>query len=191
LANSFSDWIGKTEIEDEVAEAWPLRGYLALIGEKEGRDRGDPLPPLAHWLYFGPRVPQPEIGEDGHPRRGGFLPPISLPRRMWAASEIRFLNDIRLGDTIRKTSKIVDIMEKDGKSGKLAFVKIENVYSVRGSDALSELQTLVYRDEPAAGDAPAPGKAAPTGALWSARVDPTTALLFRYSAVTFNAHRIH
>ena len=74
MANTLSEWIGKTEIEEEVAEAWPLRGYLALVGEKAGCESGDPLPPLAHWLYFGPRVPQSEIGDDGHPRRGGFLP---------------------------------------------------------------------------------------------------------------------
>ena len=131
------------------------------------------------------------MGEDGHPARGGFLPPVDLPRRMWAASDIEFHAPIRLGAALTKTSKIADISMKAGASGALVFVKVENRYESEGTLLLEETQTLVYRDQPPK-DAPAPaGKPAPKDAAWSVRHQPDEVMLFRYSAVTFNAHRIH
>lgn len=161
----------------------------------DGRDApvaGKPLPHLSHWCYFAPMVPQSEIGEDGHPRRGGFLPPITLPRRMWAASDLTFHMPIRTGQAVHRRAEIVEVSEKQGASGPLIFVKVANQYfDSLGKALLGEIQTLVYRDHPAAGEAPPPPKPAPQGAEWSRAHRPDTAMLFRYSAVTFNTHRIH
>lgn len=187
----FREWIGRTETSTQTAERWPVLGLCALLDKAEAPGPGSPIPPAAHWTYFGPTVAQSRIGPDGHPERKGFLPPITQPRRMWAASDIVFSGDIRIGDTVTKTARIVDISEKEGKTGSLIFVKVDNRYHVDDREMLSEIQTLVYRDHPAAGEAPPPDKAAPANPAWSHRIDPDPVLLFRYSAVTFNAHRIH
>lgn len=187
----FQEWIGRTESSTQVAERWPILGLCAVLDKSEAPGPGEPIPPAAHWTYFGPTVPQSRIGPDGHPERKGFLPPIVQPRRMWAASDITFSGEIRIGDALTKTARIVDISEKVGKTGSLIFVNVDNRYQVDGLEVLSEVQTLVYRDHPSPGEAPPPAKAAPMNPAWSRRVDPDPVMLFRYSAVTFNAHRIH
>jgi 3-methylfumaryl-CoA hydratase len=187
----FKEWIGRTETASQVAERWPILGLYAILDKREAPDRGEPIPPTAHWAYFGPTVPQSQIGSDGHPERKGFLPPVVQPRRMWAASDITFSGEIRIGDLVTKIARIVDISEKEGKTGSLIFVNVDNRYHVDDREVLSEIQTLVYRDHPGPGEAPPPAKAAPADPAWSHRVDPNPPLLFRYSAVTFNAHRIH
>jgi 3-methylfumaryl-CoA hydratase len=187
----FKEWIGQTETARQVAERWPILGLCAVLDKREAPGPGEPIPPAAHWTYFGPTVPQSQIGTDGHPERKGFLPPIVQPRRMWAASDITFSGEIHIGDLVTKTARIVDISEKEGKSGSLIFVNVDNRYHVDEQEVLSEIQTLVYRDHPGPGEAPPPAKAAPTDPAWSHRIDPDPVLLFRYSAVTFNAHRIH
>lgn len=191
LDDALAEWIGRTETATQEAERWPVAGLCAALDKETAPSRGEPVPPPAHWLYFGPTVPQSKIGPDGHPRRGDFLPPLSQPRRMWAASDITFSGDIRVGDTVTKTARIADIALKDGKSGTLVFVKIASRLEVDGREVLSETQTLVYRDHPVPGEAPPPSKLAPAKPAWSCRIDPDPTLLFRYSAVTFNAHRIH
>lgn len=184
-------WLGRSETREERADAWPVQGLLSLLDKTDPVSDGWTVPLLGQWLYFGPTVKQSMIGEDGHPQRGGFLPPVDLPRRMWAASDIDFHAPIRVGDLLHKTAKIADISMKTGASGALVFVKVENRYECAGELRLEETQTLVYRDHPPA-DSPAPtGKPAPEGAVWSTRHQPDEAMLFRYSAVTFNAHRIH
>ncbi|WP_414473084.1 MaoC family dehydratase N-terminal domain-containing protein [Microvirga sp. M2] len=187
----FREWIGRTETAAQVAERWPILGLCALLGKAEAPGPGDPIPPAAHWTYFGPTVAQARIGPDGHPERKGLLPPIVQPRRMWAASDIVFSGDIRIGDVVTKTTRIADISEKDGKTGSLVFVNVDNRYHVDDREVLSEIQTLVYRDHPKAGEAAPPDKAAPADPAWTHRIDPDPVLLFRYSAVTFNGHRIH
>ncbi|MXQ10714.1 FAS1-like dehydratase domain-containing protein [Microvirga makkahensis] len=187
----FKEWIGRTETAKQAAERWPILGLCALLDKHEAPGPGDPIPPAAHWTYFGPTVPQSQIGADGHPERKGLLPPIVQPRRMWAASDITFSGEIRVGDVMTKTARIADISEKEGKTGSLIFVNIDNRYHVGGTEVLSEVQTLVYRDHPGPGEAPPPVKAAPTSPAWSHRIDPDPVMLFRYSAVTFNGHRIH
>lgn len=187
----FQDFVGRERVTEERCDARPVRGLLALLDRGDVPSEGTEIPLLSHWLFFTPSVTQSRIGADGHPRRGDFLPPVQQPRRMWAASDIAFLGPIRIGDELRKVARIAEIQEKTGKSGTLVFVKVDNVYEANGTPALTETQTLVYRDDPAPDDVPPPPKPAPSAASWSVIVAPDPVLLFRYSAVTFNAHRIH
>lgn len=188
---TYREWIGRTQVMRERLDAWPVRGLKAALEGDFGTGEGDEVPGLGQWLYFVPAVARSRMGEDGHPQRGDFLPPVSLPRRMWAASDIRFSRPMRIGEEVEKTARIADISVKAGKTGLLVFLKIENIYRVDGEQALSEMQTLVYRDDPRPDEAPPPPKPVPQAAAWSETVETDTALLFRYSAVTFNAHRIH
>lgn len=187
----FSSWTGRTQDSVERCDAWPVKGLQALLGEAGATVDGDEIPPLGHWLFFAPTVPQGRIGPDGHPQRGDFLPPLPQPRRMWAASEVIFDEPLKVGQILRKSAQITQIVEKPGKSGALVFVTVQNVYEAEGRRALSEKQTLVYREDAAPGTAPPPPRPAPADSEWSLRIDPDPVLLFRYSAVTFNAHRIH
>lgn len=188
---TYREWIGRTEVMRERLDAWPVRGLKAALEEDFGVNEGDEIPTLGQWLYFVPAVARGRMGEDGHPQRGSFLPPVSLPRRMWAASDISFVRPMRIGEEVEKTSRIADISVKAGKTGLLVFLKVEHIYCIIGEHALTEVQTLVYRDDPKPGEAPPPPKPAPEIAAWSEAIETDTTLLFRYSAVTFNAHRIH
>jgi 3-methylfumaryl-CoA hydratase len=165
-------------------------------------DRDDPapaggtdLPPLWHWLYFLPHARQSEIGPDGHPRRGGFLPPVPLPRRMWAGGRLRWeaTNPLRVGQEVQRTSTIQSIKHKAGRSGELLFVLVEHQLRNAQGLALTEEHDIVYRSAAQPGDpAPAPQKPPLDGqAAWSRTIVPDDVLLFRYSALTFNGHRIH
>ncbi len=184
-------WVGRTEVRNGTADAWPVEGLRALLDEPGACANGMTAPSLVQWLYFAPTVGQSQIGEDGHPKRGGFLPPVEFPRRMWASSDITFHAPIRLGDPLKKTAEIADISLKQGESGALVFVKVANRYESGGTLVLEETQMLVYRDLPPAGAATPVGKQVPQAALWSVPHRPDEAMVFRYSAVTFNAHRIH
>ncbi len=184
-------WMGRTEKRESTADAWPVEGLQALLDNPSVSSTGSEAPPLAQWLYFGPTVAQSQIGEDGHPKRGSFLPPVELPRRMWAASDIRFHSPIRIGEPLRKTSEIADISLKQGESGALVFVKVAHRYESTAVLLLEETQTLVYRDHPLASVVPPAGKEAPLSPMWSLQHCPDETMVFRYSAVTFNAHRIH
>lgn len=189
--NGIMDWVGRTEERRITAEHWPVHRLLALLDAPDIA-AGTPVPDLSHWCYFAPDAPQAQIGEDGHPRRGGFLPPITLPRRMWAASDITFHAPIPLGANLSLMSEVASISEKHGNTGTMIFVKVHHrCANAAGLPLLEEVQTLVYRDDPAP-DAPPPSvQAAPEGADWSQSWTPDLATVFRYSAVTFNAHRIH
>lgn len=189
---TYKAWLGKSEEQTQTVDAWPIRGLLAVLDDPALPRRGDPAPLLSQWLYFGPTVPHSLIAEDGHPKRGGFLPPIALPRRMWASSDIVFKRAMTVGEAVRKTARIADISLKEGGTGPLVFVKVANSYATEaGESLLEETQTLVYRDQPKPDEPAPPAKAAPSDAAWSERVETDEAMLFRYSAVTFNAHRIH
>ena len=152
---------------------------------------GDALPPLWHWIYFWSANPASLIGPDGHPYRGGFLPPVTLPRRMWAGSRMIFRNALPVGAVAERTSLIKSVNVKQGKSGPLVFVTVAHEIAVSGEPVILEEHDIVYRDPPQAGEAPAVPKAAPTNAQWSQQIVPDPVLLFRYSALTFNGHRIH
>lgn len=188
------DWIGRNEVATDMATATPYAALAATLDWPVVRPaQGTLLPALWHWLYFLPIAAQSEIGEDGHPRRGGFLPPVPLPRRMWAGSEFEFFEPLAVGDTLERTSTIEDVKEKSGRTGSLIFVRVRHDIRRNGSAALAlkEHHNIVYRAAPAPGDVAPPPVAAPTVCAWERPVVPSDVLLFRYSALTFNGHRIH
>ena len=180
-------WIGKVEIRDEVLDPESLRRFAAAVGADLDVERARPS--LAHWAFFLPVAPGSELGPDGHPKRGGFLPPVTLPRRMFASSDMTFGAALRLGQAARMTSTIADVRRRSGKSGDLVFVEIERVITQGAQTCVSERQTVVYRGEGGRTPAVEPVEQTPAEGdlLWT----PGTVDLFRFSAVTFNSHRIH
>ena len=187
------DWIGRSETRDDVVTAAPVRGLMATLDrDAVGVTDGMVLPPLWHWLYFLPAERQSEIGPDGHAKRGGFLPPVALPRRMWAGGAFEFRAPVRVGDAVRRTSTIVDITEKKGRTGALAFVRVRHEIRRNGESdpAIVEIHDIVYRQARQPGDLEPVPEAAPE-AVWKRVVVPDDVMLFRYSALTFNGHRIH
>ena len=193
-AAPLESWIGRSETRRDLITAAPMSALVATLDHPERAvDQGTPLPPLWHWLYFLPVHRQSGIGPDGHPLRGGFLPPVPLPRRMWAGSQLEFRAPIRIGDRAVRTSTIDDVRRKDGRTGQLVFVRVR--HEIRCNDesepALVEFHDIVYRDAQRADDLPPPPQPAPSGAAWRREVVPDPVLLFRYSALTFNGHRIH
>jgi len=161
---NLSDWIGRSETVSDTITPTPYAALSATLDRPPVRPApGTPLPALWHWLYFLPLHPQSEIGADGHARRGGFLPPVPLPRRMWAGSQMEFHQPIAIGDAVTRTSTIQDVSEKTGRSGTLVFVKVRHEIRRNGESAiaLTEFHDIVYREAARPGDvAPAP-RAAP------------------------------
>ncbi len=191
---NLKDWIGRSEAVDDIATATPYAALSATLDRDPVRPApGTPLPALWHWLYFLPLARQSEIGPDGHAKRGGFLPPVPLPRRMWAGSQFTFHSPVCVGDSLRRVSTIEDVTEKTGRTGTLVFVKVRHEIHANGSasPAITEFHDIVYRDAPKPDDVAPPPKAAPTGGAWEKKWVPDDVLLFRYSALTFNGHRIH
>ncbi len=185
-------WVGRTETQSDVAAEAPLAGLAATLDHAVPPWREGEVPPLGHWLYFLPRTPQHEIGPDGHARRGGFLPPIELPRRMWAGGEFRFLAPVPIGASLERRSTIANVEHKAGRSGDMVFVRVEHEISVEGKAAIHEVHNIVYREAPKAEDAaPVPAAAVEERAEFTRQIVPDPVLLFRYSALTFNGHRIH
>jgi 3-methylfumaryl-CoA hydratase len=188
-------WVGRTETSDDVVSVFPVAALNATLDRDEPRPRaGDPLPPLWHWLYFLPVYRHSEAGPDGHMRRGGFLPPVPLPRRMWAGSRVRFQRPLRVGDAIRRISTVADITHKSGRSGDLVFVVVRHEVSADDGIAVAEEHDIVYREPPRGGRSsgePPPAATPPNSPAWERLVQPDPLLLFRYSALTFNGHRIH
>ena len=186
------DWTGRSETRDDEATAAPIAGLNATL------DRDDPppapgsdVPPLGHWLYFTPRTRQSQIDVDGHARRGDFLPPVPLPRRMWAGGRLEFLHPLRIGDEMVRTSRIADVSVKSGRSGELVFVTVRHEISNARGMAITEEHDIVYRDEPSPGAPPPIPQAALVDETFSRLITPDPVLLFRYSALTLNGHRIH
>jgi len=186
------EWLGKTETLQDIVTAAPVRALSATLDRPDAAPtKGSFLPELWHWLYFLPCALQSEIGTDGHPKRGGFLPPVPLPRRMWAGSRIEWLAPLAVGDEIERVSKIESVTHKAGRTGDLIFVLVKHTISNQNSLALVEEHDIVYRDAPGPDDKPVAPTPAPKGATWSKTITPDDVLLFRYSALTFNGHRIH
>ncbi len=186
-------WIGRSETVHDSLGSTPVAALSAMLDYPTPvAGRGDALPPLWHWLYFLPLHRQSDIGPDGHARRGGFLPPVPLPRRMWAGSQMTFQAPLRVGDAVARTSTIDDVTVKHGRSGQLVFVKVRHELRCNGATepALAEIHDIVYRAAKQPGDAEPPPQAAPLGE-WHKTIVPDDVLLFRYSALTFNGHRIH
>ncbi len=190
------DWIGREEHLADTVTLAPVAALSATLDRDDPPPRlGDELPPLWHWLYFLPHPRQSELGPDGHARRGGFLPPVELPRRMWAGGRLTFAAPLRLGQPIQRVSRIMDVTLKHGRAGPLVFVLVRHEIRTALGVAITEEHDIVYRDAPAAAttpdDTPAPGRRAPDTQAWQRRIVPDDVLLFRYSALTFNGHRIH
>jgi 3-methylfumaryl-CoA hydratase len=186
-------WVGREEVRSERIAAWSVQAMAATLGLAQAPGPGQPLPPGWHWLYFNPVVSREGLGPDGHPRRGGFLPPIELPRRMWAGSRLRYLAALPVDSVAERTSRIARIERKVGRRGELCFVTVEHTVRLDGQPCLVEEQDIVYREaDPPGAAAPAAAPQRPgSPAQWGRIVETDTTLLFRYSALTFNGHRIH
>ncbi len=185
-------WQGQSEVLDDLITPAPVRALSATL------DRDDPLPqagtelpPLWHWLFFLPHHRQSDIGPDGHAKRGGFLPPVPLPRRMWAGGRLHWHAPLHVGDVVKRVSTIESVTHKSGRSGDLLFVLVKHeVHNAQGL-CLTEEHDIVYRPAPQAGDPVPTPVAAEKNATWQRDIAPDDVLLFRYSALTFNGHRIH
>ncbi|HZV94126.1 MAG TPA: MaoC family dehydratase N-terminal domain-containing protein [Caldimonas sp.] len=218
-------WIGRTEERRDTVTAVPMAALAASLDRDEPMPRvGTELPALWHWLYFLPLARQGELGPDGHPKRGGFLPPVPLPRRMWAGSRLVFDRPLRVGDDIARVSRIASIVRKEARSGPLVFVTVQHEIAGPAGTAIHEEHDIVYRDAastprraaspaltssapfppsrrtaPSESSAPLPpsdptepiARAGCCDAVFSRVIVPNEVLLFRYSALTFNGHRIH
>jgi len=184
-------WIGRTELRSDVLSATPVAALSASLDYEHPRALiGDSLPPCWHWLYFQDAVAASGLGVDGHARRGDFLPPVSLPQRMWVGSRLRFASQLKVGQAVRLVSTIASVSHKQGRNGDLVFVTLHHQIFQGETLAIEEQQDLVYR-EPGAANVVSLPRPAPAVAQWSKVVRPDTVLLFRYSALTFNSHRIH
>jgi 3-methylfumaryl-CoA hydratase len=182
------DWLDKQEVVKDDITAFPLKAMAATLDREES---GDSVPPLWHWLYFLPVAPMSEVGPDGHPKRGGFLPPVPLPRRMWAGGRLTFHAPLKVGEHATRTSTIANIEDKTGRSGRLVFVTVQHTIEAGGELKLEEEHDIVYRDAPQEGARPPQPQLAPEGETWRRTIDADAVMLFRYSALTFNGHRIH
>src|SRR6185503_20500124 len=166
----FREWIGRTDVRQDVVTAAPLVALSALLDRDDPPPRpGDEAPPLAHWLYFLPNYRQSEAGPDGHAQRGSFLPPVPLPRRMWAGSRLGFLRPLRVGERIARLSRIQDVTPKEGRSGALVFVTVRHEVSDEGGLVLTDEHDIVFRGETGLANAPTP---APTGEQWRREIHP-------------------
>lgn len=184
-------WIGREEIKSETVSPALVERFNATFGRTGDTVAGAPAPVMIHLCLAPPAAPIDQLGPDGHPARGGFLPPVPLARRMWAGGSFAFMDDIRIGETVTRRSTIRDVTVKQGRTGTLCFVTVDHRIESDARLPLTERQDIVYRDLDAPG---APAKAAPPPApegTHRVTVDPTAPLLFRYSALTFNGHRIH
>jgi 3-methylfumaryl-CoA hydratase len=189
----YSRWIGTAQRVGDDIHIGPVRSMLALLDDTTTElNNGSALPPMWHWLYFLPHAPQSEIGADGHPKRGDFMPPIELPRRMFAGARLSFLSPLVIGRPAERIGTIRSVSEKEGASGRLVFVSVNYQIRQGGHVCIEEDQDIVYRAM--GGPTPMPVMAAlppPPPGAWVRMIRPDSTLLFRYSALTFNGHRIH
>lgn len=188
----WAEWVGRSEQATDTLEPSRSNALRAALGDIAPREPGSALPLLHHWLYFWDVKAPASLGTDGHPARGGFLPPVPLPRRMWAGGRLNFLQPLILGETVTRTSTILKVESKSGRSGHLVFVTVRHELSGGGGPAVIEEQDIVYRDAAAPGSVAAPVATAQTPqATWQRGLNPDSILLFRYSGLTMNGHRIH
>ncbi len=191
IPQDWQDFLTRREIRHDRLTRRMVEALRATLDHPPAFD-GETAPQGAHFLLAPVIVPMSELGPDGHPKKGGFMPPIPLPRRMWAGSRIVFHRPLRLDEEVSATARIAAITPKSGASGELVFVEVERAYAAAGEALVTETQTIVYRGAESAGGAAKPASAAPDEA-WDATRElvPGEVMLFRYSALTFNGHRIH
>ena len=184
-------YIGRTETMVDTITPVPATLHAATLDRDDPPYKpGDALPPGWHRLYFLTAVRPGELGEDGHTARGRFMPPVPLPRRMFAGAKLVFHRPIRIGDEVTRTSEIVSLEGKQGRTGDLVFVTVAQRYSVGGDLALEESQDIVYRSASRGAEGGGAAEAVEP-APWQREVHPDSVMLFRYSALIFNGHRIH
>jgi len=183
-------WIGRTDSATEILAPALVRQFNATFDRSSGEAPGDLAPLLIHFCLAQPAVPTCSLGPDGHAARGGFLPPVPLPRRMWAGGEFTFHGDIRVGDEVTRLSRVQDVVLKQGRTGPLCFVTVLHEVSANGTPVLTERQDIVYREAMGRIAAKSEPEPAPEG-IHSRQITATAPYLFRYSAMTFNGHRIH
>ena len=185
-------WIGRKETRTDTVTAWPVIGLTATFDRNDPEPKpGDAIPPGWHWLYFLEAKPASELGKDGHPKLGGFLPPVGMARRMWAGGRIEFKRALRIGDPLRRDSEILSIDFKEGRSGRLVFVTVRHTVLAADEVAVVEEHDIVYREPAKPGDPPPSAKPATRNAVWRRELVADPVMLFRYSALTFIGHRIH
>lgn len=189
-ATAWDDWLGRQQVVEDVIAAAPVNALAATLDTPLTATPGEGLPCCWHWLYFQQPVATAGLGEDGHPRRGDFLPPVQLPARMWAGGRLRYHRAPRVGDSLRRESTIADISCKRGASGELVFVRVDHRIFRDAELLVEEEQDLVFRDPQRSRVSSKPPRPQPAP-HWSRSLQPDPVLLFRYSALTFNAHRIH
>jgi 3-methylfumaryl-CoA hydratase len=186
-------WVGRSERAfDEIGPTPPAVLAAALDRQEPRLSDGDALPLLRHWLYFPAVTRRSELDPDGHPRRGGFLPPVPLQRRLFAGAKLKFNLPIRIGDNVERTSRVIDIAAKTGRTGDpLLFVRLQREYRNQSGMTVVEDHDIVYRDRPVPGEVPPPVRLAPEEHDWADEMQVDPVMLFQYSALTFNQHRIH
>ncbi|MHC5068604.1 MAG: HTD2 family dehydratase [Planctomycetota bacterium] len=185
-------WVGKTEHTEDVVDPRRSAQLAGALGNDTAPAAGEPLPLPWYWTLFSPVVAAAATGADGHPEKGGFMPPVPLPRRMWAGSRVDIKQDLVVGEKVSCESRIADVRRKSGRQGPLVFVTVERKYNnQKGELAISERQDIVYREPPTQAPPPAPVHEPETGPDWTETIQPNPVLLFRYSALTYNGHRIH
>ncbi len=188
-ALNLQDWVGRIQTSHDVLD--PARAArMAAVLDRRAPALGEVLPPLWHWVYFTEDAPQSRIGTDGHAKLGDFMPPVALPRRMRAGGRFTFHTPLHIGDRVDRVTEIRSVTEKSGRQGALVFVTLRHSLSNEAGLALTEEEDIVYR-EPSTTAMPAPAQGDPAPSDWREPVIPDPVMLFRYSAVTFNGHRIH
>ena len=190
MAAEFDAWIGRVEEAEDAISVRQARRMAVTLDDPAPMAKGGELPPLWHWIGWAPEVPMAGLGADGHPARGGFLPPVPLERRMWAGGRVTFLAPLRIGAALHRRSEILKVAEKTGSTGRMVFVTLRHDIRMGGTLSVTEEQDIVYVAMPDR-FTPPPPVPMPPAPEWEEAVPMDTARLFRFSALTFNSHRIH
>jgi 3-methylfumaryl-CoA hydratase len=189
---ALKDWVGRKDTATDTACAWPVAAMQATLDLRErAPEEGDEVPAGWHWLFLLETAPASKLGHEGHTKLGGFLPPVPLPRRMWAGGRLEFLRPLYIGDALRRDSEVIAVEPKTGRSGDLVFVTVRHTITASREIAVVEEHDIVYREAARADEPPPAGRPAPTAAAWRHELVPDAVMLFRFSALIFNAHRIH
>lgn len=192
MSEDFSAWVGRSEMVTDLLDPARANALKAALGIPDVLTSGAPLPLLYHWLYFWKVRPPAGLGPDGHPLRGDFLPPVPLPCRMWAGGRVKFVKPLVVGERVTQVSTISKVEAKRGRNGNLVLVTVHHALSGPKGVAVTEEQDIVYREAALAGSITAPPEhSEPPNAAWQHNLVPDSVLLFRYSALSMNSHRIH